>query len=215
MLKILPIDKLVSDINIRNEHDESLKELVDSIKANGLISPISVREIGKGKYQIIAGHRRYEALKLIGEPLIECNILENVETTLDVYKAQLAENAQRKDMTCLEYVELFDKLKKEFNMSNTRLALFLNKSAPWIAQQYDAVKILNQTYGDNIPRDVVRKSAASIKKSYYDNTSNKKIFDGEGFACTYKNHKYNISCTDFEFEIKLQNFLRENGAKIM
>lgn len=216
MLKIIPIEKLVSDINVRNEHDSTIQDLVESIKLNGLIQPISVRKIDGGKYEILAGHRRYEALKRLNEPLVECNIMEDVDSLADVYRIQLAENIQRNNMTPYEYVEMFDKLKKEYNFSNGKLALFLNKSQSWISAQYSAVQILNDKYGDKtkVPKDIAKKSAATVKARHYSDTSDKKVLSGKGFTCILKQHKYQILCTDFEFEQKLQNFLKENGMKI-
>lgn len=212
MLKILPMEKLVNNFNVRNEDDETLKNLIDSIKANGLITPISVREIDNGKYQIVAGHRRYKAMQRLGEPMIECNILDNIEKDVDLIRAQLAENIQRKNMTCLEYVEMFEKLKAEYNISNSRLALYLNKSLGWIQQQYAAAKLLNDKYGDKtkIPAKVLKKSAASIRKDHYENTTDKKTISGKGFTCIIKGHRYQILCTDFEFEQKLLDLLKEH-----
>ena len=213
MLKILPMEKLVNDHNVRNDDDDTLNDLIDSIKINGLITPISVREIDNGKYQIVAGHRRYKAMQRLGEPMIECNILDNIDRDVDFIRAQLAENTQRKDMTCLEYVEVFEKLKTVYNISNSRLALYLNKSLGWIQQQYAAAKLLNDKYGDKtkIPAKVLKKSASSIRKDYYESTTDKKTCSGKGFTCIVKGHKYQILCTDFEFEQKLLDFLKENG----
>ena len=211
MLKVLPMEKLVNNFNVRNEDDETLNELADSIKINGLITPISVREIDNGKYQIVAGHRRYKAMQRLGEPMIECNILDNVEKDVDLIRAQLAENIQRKNMTCLEYVEIFEKLKNEYNVSNSRLALYLNKSIGWVNQQYAAAKLLNDKYGDKtkIPAKILKKSAASISKAHYENTTDKRTCSGKGFTCIMKGHRYQILCTDFEFEQKLLDLLKE------
>lgn len=216
MLKLIPIEKLVNSTNVRNEQDDEIQELIESIKINGLISPISVRETGNGKYEIVAGHRRYLALKRLNESFVECNILENADTLCDTYRIQLAENIQRKNMTPLEYVEMFDKLKKEYNFTNARLALFLNKSYAWISQQYAAVKILEDEYGDkgSIPEEKKSKSAAFIQKHHYEDTSEKKNLSGNGFTCIAKGHKYQILCTEVEFENELRQFLKEHGMKI-
>lgn len=216
MLKLIPIEKLTSTVNVRNKRDDEIQNLVDSIRTNGLISPISVRETDNGKYEIVAGHRRYLALKRLNEPFVECNILENIDSLTDVYRVQLAENIQRKDMSPPEYVEMFEKLKKEYKFTSAKLALFLNKSQSWVNQQYLAVKILKDEYGDdgNVPEKYKNKSAAFIEKHHYEDTSERKLFSGKGFTCVVKGHKYQILCTELEFENDLREFLKERGMKI-
>ena len=216
MLKLIPIEKLTSTVNVRNEKDDEIQNLVDSIRTNGLISPISVRETENGKYEIVAGHRRYLALKRLNEPFVECNILENIDSLTDVYRVQLAENIQRKDMSPLEYVEMFEKLKKEYKFTSAKLALFLNRSQAWVNQQYVAVKILKDEYGDdgNVPEKYKDKSAAFIQKHHYEDTSERKLLSGKGFTCVVKGHKYQILCTELEFENDLREFLKERGMKI-
>lgn len=214
MLKCIDINKLVSKMNVREEKDETIKELADSIKINGLLSPITVRELSNGKYEILAGHRRYEALKRLNEPVVECNIIEDVVTNEDVIRVQLAENIQRKNMSAFEYVKIFEKLKSEYGISNSKLALFLNKSVSWVRDQYVAVELLNRKYGDKIPEEIMKKSASTIKAAHYHGDKDEAIkHDGKGFTCTQKRHSYILFCTDFDFETKLQKFLKENGMK--
>ena len=214
MLKCIDINTLVSKSNVREEKDETIRELADSIKINGLLSPITVRELSNGKYEILAGHRRYEALKRLNEPFVECNILEDIITNEDVIRVQLAENIQRKNMSPFEYVKIFEKLKSEYGVPNAKLAFFLNKSLSWVNDQYLAVDLLNRKYGDKIPEEMMKKSASTIKAAYYRGHKEEVIkHDGKGFTCTQKRHSYILFCTDFDFEAKLQKFLKENGMK--
>lgn len=76
MIKSIELTKIYSSGNVRNEIDKTLLELKASIEKNGLLQPIVVRRTDKG-FEIIAGHRRFQAVKMIGEPFIECNILED------------------------------------------------------------------------------------------------------------------------------------------
>ena len=100
MLKCIDINKLVSKMNVREEKDETIKELADSIRINGLLSPLIVRELSNGKYEILAGHRCYEALKRLNEPVVECNIIEDVVANEDVIRElSLLETLNAK--TCL------------------------------------------------------------------------------------------------------------------
>lgn len=68
MLKIIDVDKIKSGRNVRNEKDNDILELAESIDRQGLINPILVRKTGPDKYEVIAGHRRLEAVKRLGLP---------------------------------------------------------------------------------------------------------------------------------------------------
>lgn len=116
---------------------------------------------------------------------------------------QLAENIQRKNMSAFEYVKIFEKLKSEYSVPNAKLAFFLNKSVSWVRDQYVAVELLNRKYGDKIPEEMMKKSASTIKAAHYRGHKDEAI----------KRHSYILFCTDFDFEAKLQKFLKENGMK--
>ena len=218
MLKCLNIDSLVVKNNIRkiSKSDESFKQLCSSIKLEGLLTALTVKEIGDNKYEILAGHRRYEALKAIGEQLVECNIIDNVEDEKDVIRVQLAENVHRENMTPFEYVSIFNKLKENYGMDNNRIALFLNKSISWVNDQYFASKYLKDKYGsiDDIPDDVKHKAASTIKAYSLKGTKEetlKKISDD--CDVERKRHCYKISCKTNDFENKLLEFLKENDIE--
>lgn len=214
MLKILKIDQLISKTNVRNEKDDSIQELADSILANGLLQPLTVRELSNGKYEILAGHRRYEALKIIHEDFVECNIVDNVIDSKDVYRVMLAENIQRKNMSAFEYVECFNMLIEKHGITKKQLAKFLNKSYTFVEDQYQAVRILNAQYGGNIPEEAKQKSAATIRS--YNGLHRKKEpikkLEGEGFSVKVKKHTYFLTITDYEFEKIFNNFLKTYGA---
>lgn len=98
---LLDIKKITHDPNQpRKEFDkDKLKELADDIKQNGLIQPIVVRKLDDGKYQIIAGERRYRAMKLLGQKQIRAII-----GTYDDYAA-MSENIKRDDLKFWEISE--------------------------------------------------------------------------------------------------------------
>lgn len=76
MYKIIEMSKIKNGKNIRTERDSEILELAQSIEVNGLINPIMVKPIGGGMYEVVAGHRRFEAVKRLGLPHIECTITE-------------------------------------------------------------------------------------------------------------------------------------------
>lgn len=214
MLKCISINSLSTRQNIRENvvNDKEFAQLCDSIKANGLLSPLTVREIDDNEYEIITGHRRYEALKAIGEAMVECNVVDMFETENEIIRAQLSENVHRKNMTPFEYVKVFDKLKENYNMSNGQLALYLNKSLSWVNDQYAAVDILKNKYGDeeDIPEEIRKKAASTIKSYKQYGTKEEKVKkSGDGFHLEIKRHIYKITCTNNEFENELIKLLKK------
>jgi len=100
------IDKLkISDNNVRkNIRNETLEELIENIRNNGLLSPLIVNEYEKDKYEIIAGQRRFEALKKLNYNNIPCKIYKNLSKN-EKLSYSLAENIQRDKMKLSELVK--------------------------------------------------------------------------------------------------------------
>ena len=110
---------------------EALEELSASIAENGLLQPILVREYGEGRYQIIAGERRFRASKLAGLTEIPAIVLEKD----DRKAAQIAliENIQREDLNPLEEALAYKSLAEEYDMTQEELSLKVGKSRSAIA----------------------------------------------------------------------------------
>ena len=129
-LKISMIDPK-SDQPRKYFDKEALEELSASIVENGLLQPILVREYGEGRYQIIAGERRFRASKLAGLTEIPSIILDKD----DKKAAQIAliENIQREDLNPLEEAMAYRSLAEEFDMTQEELSLKVGKSRSAIA----------------------------------------------------------------------------------
>ena len=215
MVKCIGINCLVPSKNIRNSNDEDLKSLAENIKMTGLLQPLTVRELDDEKYEIVSGHRRFEALKMIGETIVECNVVNNIDSNRDLIRAQLSENIHRKDMTPFEYVKVFNSLKDEYGLTNNQIAMFLNKSVGWVNDQYFAADILKRKYGseDNIPPEYKNKAASTIKGYHYNGSPEEKStkVDCSSYSCEYKRHTYKIYCKNHDFENKLLVFLHQNN----
>ncbi len=110
---------------------DALEELANSIKENGLLQPILVREYGNGRYQIIAGERRFRASRLAELEEIPAIILDRD----DKAAAQIAliENIQRENLNPLEEALAFKSLKEEYDMTQEELSDRLGKSRSAIA----------------------------------------------------------------------------------
>lgn len=104
----------------------SLEELADSIKAQGLIQPISVRPIGKARYEIIAGERRWRASQIAG--LTEVPVLIRDIPDEAALAMSLIENIQREDLNPLEEAAGIQRLIDEFQMTHQQAADALGRS---------------------------------------------------------------------------------------
>ena len=103
------VDKLyISNINVRKTNVNEITELASSIDINGLINPITVRKNSDDKYEIIAGQRRYLAMKELHKHTIPCNIINaNDEKSEEI---SLIENLQKNNLSNCDKVKSFSKL---------------------------------------------------------------------------------------------------------
>lgn len=115
----------------RSVFDEvSLNELSESIKQHGIIQPITVRKLPSGYFQIIAGERRWRAARMAGLTEIPVNIIQ----ADDKQAAELAlvENLQRTDLNPVEEARGYQRLIKEFGLTQEEAAQSVGKSRPTI-----------------------------------------------------------------------------------
>ncbi|MCQ8129222.1 ParB/RepB/Spo0J family partition protein [Methylomonas rivi] len=105
---------------------EKLKELSDSIAAQGIIQPIIVRKIAADKYEIIAGERRWRAAQLA--ELKEVPVLVKDIDDRTVMAIALIENIQREDLNALEEAEALHRLQDEFELTHQQIAAAVGKS---------------------------------------------------------------------------------------
>ena len=104
----------------REFSEEALQELADSIKELGIIQPITLRKMGKDKYQIIAGERRFRASQLAGKTTIPAYILKADDE--DTMEMALIENIQREDLNALEIALAYQQLIEQHNLSQEQLS---------------------------------------------------------------------------------------------
>ena len=112
---------------------ESLEELTNSIKEQGVIQPIAVRpnKSFKGKYEIIAGERRWLASQNAGLHEVPAVILDvNDVKSLEF---SIVENVQRQDLNAVEEARGYQRLVNDFNYNQEKLSQFIGKSRSYIA----------------------------------------------------------------------------------
>lgn len=111
--------------------EDTIKELAESIEKNGLLQPIVVRPMANGKYQIIAGERRYRAFKKLGRKVIPAIVRDYKDEEVD--KLQLVENVQREDLNPYDEAIAYLKLKEKYGLRQEDIAKAVGKSRPYIS----------------------------------------------------------------------------------
>ncbi len=109
-----------------NMHNESLEDLANSIKAQGVVQPIVVRPIGEGRYEIIAGERRWRAAQMAGLQELPA-VVREVPDQAAIAMA-LIENIQREDLNPLEEATALKRLIEEFELTHQEAAEAVGRS---------------------------------------------------------------------------------------
>ena len=123
-----------------------LAELASSIKKNGIIQPIAVREdkVDPGRYEIVAGERRWLAAQNAGlheVPIVLLNLSDN-----EALEVAIVENIQRDDLNAIEEAKGYQRLSDEFNYDHEKIANFMSKSRSHIS---NTLRLLT------LPKDVI------------------------------------------------------------
>jgi ParB family chromosome partitioning protein len=115
----------------RDIEQESLRELADSIIAQGVIQPITVRPVANQRYEIIAGERRWRAAQLAGLHSIPV-VIRDVSDQAAIAMA-LIENIQREDLNPIEEAASLQRLQQEFDLTQQEVATAVGKSRSTVA----------------------------------------------------------------------------------
>ncbi len=119
--------------------ESSLKDLADSIRENGIIQPPIVRRSGDGTFELIAGERRWRASKIAGLKKIPVIVKDTVDAKTLVLA--LIENIQREDLTPLETAEAFERLIKDFNLTQEQMSQKVGKDRATVANYLRLLKL--------------------------------------------------------------------------
>ncbi len=112
-------------------NQDALQELADSIREQGIMQPILVRVLGSGRYEIVAGERRWRAAQLAGLDTVPAIVktLSDKETLA----IALIENIQRENLNAIEEARALVRLQEEFGYSQQQVATAVGKSRPAVA----------------------------------------------------------------------------------
>ena len=122
-----------------NFEKESLMELAESIKTHGIIQPLTVRKMGRDKYQLISGERRFRACQLAG--VTEVPAYVRVANDQAMLEMALVENIQRENLNAIEIALSYDRLIQECNLTQEQLSQKLSKSRSGIANFLRLLKL--------------------------------------------------------------------------
>jgi len=129
----IPLEQIDSNpFQTRSQvNEEQLAELAASIKANGVVQPVLVRPLVNGRFQLIAGERRWRASKLAGKDVVPA-ILRQVSDE-QAMEITIVENLQRTDLNPLEQARAFQRLSREFHMTQEQMAQRTGKDRATVA----------------------------------------------------------------------------------
>lgn len=138
--RLIPMDKTDEPKGIiRLEIDtEEIKRLADSIAAIGLLQAILVRPDGE-RFEVVFGHRRYLATKLLGSAAIRATVKELTDAEAAMMRA--TENVDRVDISPIEEAAAYEDLYKTYDMSIDKIAQRMGKSASIIKRRLDLLKM--------------------------------------------------------------------------
>lgn len=124
----------------RHHFDEQeLAELAASIREHGMLSPIVVRKAGEGRFEIIAGERRWRAAQKAG--LHDVLVVVKDVSPKDAFELALVENIQRSDLNPIEIAEAYDRLLREHAYTHESLASKLGKDRTTVANALRLLKL--------------------------------------------------------------------------
>lgn len=141
-LREIPIESLVRSSFQPRRHfnDEKLQELAEAIKTtNGLLQPIVVRPIAQGKFEIIAGERRWRAAMLANLETVSCII--RPATDQEAFEAAIIENVSRTDLNPIEEAQAYQRLMNDFGYIHEEIAAAVGKSRASITNALRMLKL--------------------------------------------------------------------------
>jgi ParB family transcriptional regulator, chromosome partitioning protein len=140
----IPLDRIDRNPNqTRTTFDElKLDELAQSIAATGVVQPIVVRELPGGRYQLIMGERRWRASQSAGKTTIPAIVRQvSDEQALEM---TIVENLQRADLNPMEQARAYERLAREFKMTQDQVAVRTGKDRVSVANFLRLLKLPNQ-----------------------------------------------------------------------
>ena len=159
----LPVDLIdPNPLQPRKEFgDEEMADLINSIKSKGILQPLTVREAGDGRYQLVAGERRLRAAKSLGVENVPTYIL-SVDSDVDMMEYSLVENIQREDLNPMEQAEAFALLHSKYNLTHGMIAEQVGMSRPAVANTLRLLNLPSEIKGSLLKDEITMGHARAL-----------------------------------------------------
>ncbi len=122
--------------------DAALEDLAASVAAHGVLQPVLVRASGRGRYELIAGERRFRAAEKAGLTRIPAIVRDMSDE--DSLVVALIENIQREDLNAMEAARGYQQLLTQFHLTQTELARQIGKAQPTVANALSLLRLPNE-----------------------------------------------------------------------
>ena len=142
--------------------EEKIKELAQTIKTHGMIQPIVVRKIDEGKFEIIAGERRWRAVQFLGWDKISSIIRDMTDS--ETASVALIENLQREELTVIEEAHAYAKLLELHSLTQEALAQRLGKNQSTIANKLRLLKLPDEVQSALLNKIITERHARALIK---------------------------------------------------
>ena len=202
-LKIVPIDKIKpGSSQPRGEIlNDTILGLSESIKSQGLMQPILVRNLKDGKFEIIAGERRWRAARLAKLTEVPV-VIKNVKDDSSALAMALVENLQRQDLNPIEEAKGLQRLIKDFGLTHSQVAESVGKSRTSVT---NLIRLLNS---DNEVQKLLL--SGKLEQGHVRALLTLNRVDQIKFAQIIISTNMNVRQT----EVKVKNFLSVNKEQI-
>ncbi|MEI0517573.1 ParB/RepB/Spo0J family partition protein [Brachyspira murdochii] len=186
-------------------NEEEIQGLAESIRENGLINPITLRE-KDGQYQIISGERRFRAFKFLNRDKVPALVLENIDDS-KMLELTLVENIQRADLNAIEIARSYKKLIYDLNIKQEELANRVGKSRSTISNSMRILDLSENIQNLILESKITEGHARAILSLTDEN-------EREAFAKEIVENGYSVrECEKIAKERKNENNQRENNQK--
>ena len=186
-LLMLKPDDIITNPNQPRRHFDTyeLQSLADSIAANGIIQPLTVRKAEGGKYLLIAGERRLRAAKMAGLRRVPCVLHRTSDLVAALYA--ITENMQRADLNCFEEALAIRTLITEFRLTQAEVAVQLGMANSTVSNKLRLLKLSPEIQARMISADLTERHARALLRltaEQRDDALDKIIADGLNLSQT-------------------------------
>lgn len=186
LLMLKPDDIIPNSNQPRKLFDTyELQSLADSIAANGIIQPLTVRKTEGGKYSLIAGERRLRAAKMAGLRRIPCVLHRTSDLVASLYA--ITENMQRSDLNCFEEALAIQTLINDFRLTQAEVAVQLGMANSTVSNKLRLLKLSSEIQDRILSANLTERHARALLRlspEQRDNALDKIIADGLNLSQT-------------------------------